>query len=56
MERTLIAIGGGEIKNKTTLKIDEYVAKRLKTIASPNRPTALFFGTSPHLVVKKKTR
>ena len=24
MDKYLIAIGGGEIKNKTTLKIDEY--------------------------------
>ncbi len=48
MERTLIAIGGGEIKSKTTLKIDEYVAEKLKTIASPNRATALFLGTASH--------
>ena len=26
MDKYLIAIGGGEIKNKTTLKIDEYIA------------------------------
>ena len=25
--RTLIAIGGGELKGKTTLKSDEYIAK-----------------------------
>lgn len=48
MARTLIAIGGGEIKSKTTLKIDEYVSEKLKEMASPNRATALFLGTASH--------
>ncbi len=48
MQRTLIAIGGGEIKNKTTLKIDEYIAKLAKKRAYPNRATALFIGTASH--------
>ena len=48
MARTLIAIGGGEIKTKTTLKIDEYVATVLKNHASPIRATALFIGTASH--------
>ena len=48
MARTLIAIGGGEIKNKTTLKIDEYVSNKLKERAGENRATALFFGTASH--------
>ncbi len=48
MQRTLIAIGGGEIKSKTTLKIDEYIAGISKERAFPNRATALFIGTASH--------
>ena len=48
MSRILIAIGGGEIKNKTTLKIDEYCAKLLLKNANGQRPTMLFFGTASH--------
>ena len=46
--RTLIAIGGGELKTKTTLKIDEYIADLVKKRAAPNRGTALFIGTASH--------
>ncbi len=46
--KTLIAIGGGEIKNKTTLKIDEYVANLAKKHAGDKRATALFLGTASH--------
>ena len=46
--RTLIAIGGGELKGKTTLKIDEYIAKLIKKRACPGRGTALFIGTASH--------
>ena len=28
MDRTLICIGGGELKSKETLKIDEYIANK----------------------------
>lgn len=48
MEKKIIAIGGGEIKNKTTLKIDEYVVSLAKLHAGENRPTGLFFGTASH--------
>ena len=48
MSRLLIAIGGGEIKNKTTLKIDEFASNILKKKASPNRACCLFFGTASH--------
>ena len=48
MERRIIAIGGGEIKNKTTLKIDEYVANLCKEHAEDRRANALFFGTASH--------
>lgn len=44
----LIAIGGGEIKNKTTLAIDEYVATLAKKRAEGKRANALFIGTASH--------
>jgi dipeptidase E len=48
MEKRIIAIGGGEIKNKTTLKIDEYVANLAKQHAGEKRANALFIGTASH--------
>lgn len=48
MQKRFIAIGGGEIKNKTTLKIDEYVANLAKKHAGDVRATALFLGTASH--------
>ena len=48
MEKKIIAIGGGEIKNKTTLKIDEYVANLAKLHAGEKRANALFIGTASH--------
>ncbi len=48
MERKFIAIGGGEIKNKTTLKIDEYIANLSKIHAGDKRANALFIGTASH--------
>ncbi|MBE5750006.1 MAG: peptidase E [Clostridiales bacterium] len=48
MEKTIIAIGGGEIKNKTTLKIDEYIANKAKNHAGEKRANALFIGTASH--------
>lgn len=48
MEKTIIAIGGGEIKNKTTLKIDEYIASKAKLRAGDKRAYALFLGTASH--------
>lgn len=48
MDKYLIAIGGGEIKNKTTLKIDEYVANLAKAHAGDKRATGLFVGTASH--------
>ena len=46
--KRLILIGGGEIKNKTTLKIDEYIANLAKEHAGEFRATALFLGTASH--------
>ena len=48
MDKILIAIGGGEIKNKTTLKIDEYIVDLAKKHAGGNRAMGLFFGTASH--------
>lgn len=48
MQKTIIAIGGGEIKNKTTLEIDRYIAELAKKHAGENRANALFIGTASH--------
>lgn len=48
MERTLIAIGGGELKTKTTLKIDEYLVSLARAHAGEARPYALFLPTASH--------
>ena len=48
MEKRIIAIGGGEIKNKTTLEIDRYVASLIKERANGGRGNALFIGTASH--------
>lgn len=47
-QRTLIAIGGGELKERTTLKIDEYIAERAKARAGERRANALFLPTASH--------
>jgi len=46
--KTLIAIGGGEIRHKTTLKIDEYIAQKAKAHAGDRRAIGLFVGTASH--------
>ena len=48
MDKIIIAIGGGEIKNKTTLKIDGVVADLAKKHAGDKRANALFIGTASH--------
>ena len=48
MKKTIIAIGGGEIRNKTTLEIDRYIASLAKARAGEKRATALFLGTASH--------
>lgn len=48
MEKKIIAIGGGEIKNKTTLEIDRYIAESAKIHAGEKRANALFIGTASH--------
>lgn len=46
--KKIIAIGGGELRERTTLKIDEYLAELAKTHANGNRANALFIPTASH--------
>ena len=46
--KRIIAIGGGELREKTTLKIDEYLATLAKEHAGENRANALFIPTASH--------
>ncbi|MBO5926223.1 MAG: Type 1 glutamine amidotransferase-like domain-containing protein [Clostridia bacterium] len=46
--KTIISIGGGSIKDKTTLKIDEYIASLTKERAGEKRAYGLFIGTASH--------
>ena len=46
MDRYLICLGGGEIKNKETLPLDETIAKLSKKRAGVNRARGLFIGTA----------
>ncbi len=48
MDRTLICIGGGELKSKETLKIDEYIANKARERAAGKRPYGLFIPTASH--------
>lgn len=48
MEKKIIAIGGGEIRNKTTIEIDRYIANLAKIHAGEKRANALFIGTASH--------
>ena len=44
----LLLIGGGELKNRETLKIDEYIAQEAKKIAGERRACGLFIPTASH--------
>lgn len=46
--RRIIAIGGGDMKLKTTLKIDEYIANLAKEHAGDKRAYGLYIGTASH--------
>ena len=48
MERTLITIGGGELRTKSTLGIDAYCATLAYRHAGGHRPMALFIPTASH--------
>ena len=42
----LILIGGGELKERQTLKVDEYIASEAKKIAGERRASGLFLPTA----------
>ncbi|MBQ5927236.1 MAG: peptidase E [Clostridia bacterium] len=46
--QTIIAIGGGDLKERSTLKIDEYIANLAKQRAGERRANALFIPTASH--------
>ena len=46
--RKIVAIGGGELRERTTLKIDEYLANLAKEHAGDRRACALFLPTASH--------
>lgn len=46
--KTIVAIGGGDMRLKTTLKIDEYVANLAKAHANGKRAVGLYIGTASH--------
>ncbi len=46
--KRIIAIGGGELRERTTLKIDEYIAALAKARAGEQRANALFIPTASH--------
>ena len=48
MDKIIVAIGGGEIRNKTTKDIDAFVANLIKERANGERGNALFIGTASH--------
>ena len=48
MKKRIIAIGGGELKERTTLAIDEYIANLAKERAGDRRANALFIPTASH--------
>ncbi len=48
MSRRILAIGGGELKTRETLKIDEYIASEAKKAAGERRACGLFIPTASH--------
>lgn len=46
--KRIIAIGGGSLKEKTTIEIDRYVANLAKERANGKRAYGLFIGTASH--------
>lgn len=48
MVKTIVAIGGGELRYKTTGAIDAYVAGLAKERTGERRARALFIGTASH--------
>lgn len=48
MEKTIICIGGGELRIKETQGIDEYIASKAKLHAGEKRAYGLFIPTASH--------
>ena len=48
MDKIIIAIGGGSLAEKTTAKIDEYIANLAKQRAGDKRAVGIFIGTASH--------
>ncbi len=48
MDKRILAIGGGELKNRETIKIDEYIAAEAKKHAGTLRAFGLFLPTASH--------
>lgn len=48
IQKKLIAIGGGSLMEKTTNKIDEYIASLAKERAGDRRAVGVFIGTASH--------
>lgn len=46
--KRIIAIGGGSLKEKTTIEIDKYIATLAKEHANGKRAYGLFIGTASH--------
>ncbi len=46
--KRIIAIGGGDMREKTTIKIDEYIATLAKERAGDKRAYGLYIGTASH--------
>lgn len=47
-DRIIVAIGGGEIKSKSTLIIDKFISDLVTKRANGRRPMGLFIGTASH--------
>ena len=48
MKKSIICIGGGELKTKETLRIDGYIADLAKRHAGDKRAYGLFIPTASH--------
>lgn len=46
--KRIYAIGGGEIKTKETIKLDEFLVNKAKEHSGEKRPCALFIPTASH--------
>lgn len=48
MDKIIIAIGGGELREKQTAEIDRQICELVKKKTDGRRPVALFVGTASH--------